>query len=342
MKPEIALGGRFPYEHKEIEALYYQWLEAYEAIANEYPSVKDEAEKLTERIKLAYKLFPERERPKSSLTDNFGGDNTYMEELSRMRKEEDGSLDGDFPLGNEKDMSLAKKYFSVHELALIQLGLANVIDLEATARNVPADHIRKGFLLELHGLWREAARAYKKGRTFRSGEVYDRAQECFAKAKAERGKCPRCGSADVVNTESGDTKAERGENISLDTYTETRQCMSCGETFTTDGDVYYNLVINWRYKYDKEGRTNNEDGEDFYDLEEGATYSLPYMSERKLEIRRVKAEGDTITAEVYAGYDTVTVSNKGEPAYAYADNEYSVCGDCVHESLSMALTIKKD
>lgn len=342
MKPEIALGGRFPYEYKEVEVLYNQWLEAYESIANEYPSVKEFTEKLTERIKFAYKLFLERECPNSSKVSNFCRDDSYMEEPDRVRKEEDDSFDGDFPLGNEKDMAFAKHYFSVHELALIQLGLADTIDLEATKRNVPADHIRKGFLLELQGLWREAARAYKKGRQFRSGEVYDREQECFARAKAERGKCPKCGSTDVVNTDNGDTKAEHGENISLDTCTETWQCSSCGETFITDGDVYYNLVINWRYKYDKEGRTNNEDGEDFYDLEEGATYSLPYMSDRKLEIRMVKVDGDTITAEVYAGYDTVTVSNKGEPVSAYASNEYSVCGDCVHEGLSMALTIKKD
>lgn len=341
MKPEIALAGRFPYEYKEVEVLYNQWLEAYESISNEYPYVKEFAEKLTERIKFAYKLFLERDCPNSRKVSNFCGDDSCMEKLDRKRKEEDDSFDGDFPLGNEKDMTLAKRYFSVHELALIQLGLAHTIDLEATKRNVPADHLRKGFMLELEGLWREAAKAYRKGRQFRSGEVYDREQGCFAKAKAERGRCPKCGSTDTLNTGSGEVNPETGD-ISLDTCTETWQCNFCGETFTTEADVYYNLVINWRYKYDKEGRTNNEDGEDFYDLEEGATYSLPYMSDRKLEIRRVKVDGDTITAEVCAGYDTVIVSNKGEGVSAYASSEYSVCGDCVHESLSMALTIKKD
>lgn len=342
MKPEIALGGRFPYERKEVEVLYNRWLEAYESIAEEYPSVKELAEKLTDRIKFAYQLFLERDCPKSFLVSNFCGDDSYTEELNRKTKEEDDSFDGDFPLGNEKDMLFAKKYFSVRELALIQLGLAHTIDLEATARNVPADHIRKGFLTELQGLWREAARAYRKGRLFRSGAVYDREQECFAKAKAIRGKCPNCGSTDVTNTDSSEAEIKPGESISLDTCPEIWQCNSCGETFETEADVYYNLVINWRYKYDKEGRENEDDGEDFYDLEEGATYSLPYISERKLEIRSVKVVGDTITAEVYAGYDTVIVSNKGEPVSAYASNEYSVFGDCVHESISMALTIKKE
>ena len=341
MKPEIALGGRFPYEYTEVEVLYEQWLEAYEAIANEYPSLKETAQKFIERIKFAYKLFLERECPNSWRVSNFCGDDSYMEKLDRKRKKEDDSFDGDFPLGNEKDMLIAKRLFSVHELALIQLGLAHTIDLEATARNVPADHLRKGFMLELEGLWREAAKAYRKGRQFRSGEVYDREQECLAKAKAERGKCPKCGSTDATNTDSGEMNPESGD-IFLDTRTETWQCNSCGATFETEVDVYYNLVIKWRYKHDKEGRGDEEEGEDFYDLEEGATYSLPYMSDRKLEIRWVKVDSDTITAEVYAGYDTVIVSNKGEPVYAYASNEYSVCGDCVHESLAMSLTIKKD
>ena len=196
-------------------------------------------------------------------------------------------------------------------------------------------------MFELDGMWREAAKAYKKGRQFRSGEVYDREQECFAKAKSERGRCPKCGSSDTVNTDNGEVDPESGD-IFLYTRTETWQCRTCGNMFTTEADVYCNLVIKWRYKHDKEGRGDEEEGEDFYDLELGATYSLPYMSDRKLEIRRVKVDGDTITAEVYAGYDTVIVSNKGEGVHAYAYNEYSVCGDCVHESLSMSLTIKKD
>ena len=164
MKPEIALGGRFPYEYKEVEVLYNQWLEAYEAISAEYPYVKEFAEKLTERIKFAYKLFLERECTNSRRVSDFCGDDSLMEELNRKTKEEDDSFDGDFPLGNEKDMIIAKRLFSVHELALMQLGLAHTIDLEATARNVPADHLRRGFMLELKGLWREAAKAYKKGR----------------------------------------------------------------------------------------------------------------------------------------------------------------------------------
>ena len=276
MKPDVALAGKVFDGVEEIRALYKEWTEAYGSIANEYPLVKDRAEMLTERIKCAYELFVDRDRQTNTACD---------------------ALDGDFPLGNEKDMLFASRRFSVRELALIQLGLSHTIDLDATVKHVPVDFVRKGFLLELEGRFSEAAKTYRPACFFRSGELYDRVQECRKKAKAER---------------------------------------------KTDTDVYYIVTVNYLYTYDKEGRTKEENGEDFYDLEEGAIYSLPYMHDSKMEILSVSVDSDTVTAQIRVGGDTVTISNKGEPTNAYTSGEYSVFGDCVHERLSMAIAIKKE
>lgn len=342
MKPETALAGKLFDGADEITVLYKEWIQAYVSIANEYPSVKDMAKRLTERIKRAYELFVERERQKPSLISDFRVDDAFIKALDRKTKAECDALDGDFPLGNEKDMRFASRGFSIYELALIQLGLARTIDLEATAKHVPVDFIREGFILELQGLWREAAKTYRPACFFRSGELYDRIQECRAKAKSERERCPICGSTDITNMDGVGVSGKNGENITLGICPEMWLCNTCKETFRIEADVHYSLAIKWRYTYDKEGRTNEEDGEDFYDLEEGAEYSLPYISKLRLKIREVKTDGDTVTATVYAGYDTVTVSNKGEPVPAYASYEYSVCGDCVHEKLSMTLSIIKE
>ena len=161
MKPEVALAGKLFDGVEEITVLYREWLEAYESIANEYPSVKDQVKMLTERIKRAYELFVEQDRQKPSLIGDFCADDVFMRELDRQTKAECDALDGDFILGNEKDMRFAARGFSVREIALIQLGLAHTIDLEATAKHVPVDFIRKGFLLELEGRFGEAAKTYR-------------------------------------------------------------------------------------------------------------------------------------------------------------------------------------
>ena len=52
------------------------------------------------------------------------------------------------------------------------------------------------------------------------------------------------------------------------------------------------LVMKWDYKYDKESTWFDEDsGENQYDLVEGASYKLPHISDKCLEIRSVTAEG---------------------------------------------------
>ena len=101
------------------------------------------------------------------------------------------------------------------------------------------------------------------------------------------------------------------------------------------------LIMKWDYKYDKESTWFDEDhGENEYELIEGASYKLPHISDKSLEIRSVMAEGDVVKAEIYVDHATYTVCNSGEPTVAYAHDDYMVAGDSVSQTLRMELMIK--
>jgi len=101
------------------------------------------------------------------------------------------------------------------------------------------------------------------------------------------------------------------------------------------------LIMKWDYKYDKESTWFDEDsGENQYELVEGASYKLPHISGKSLEICSVTAEGDLVKAEIYVGYETHIVCNNGESVVAYAHDDYMVAGDSVSQTLRMELTIK--
>jgi len=103
----------------------------------------------------------------------------------------------------------------------------------------------------------------------------------------------------------------------------------------------YLLIVKWDYKYDKESTWFDEDsGENQYDLIEGASYKLPHISDKSLEIRSVTAEGERIKAEIYVDHKTYTVYSGGEPVVGYAHDDYMVAGDSVSQTLRMELTIK--
>ena len=101
------------------------------------------------------------------------------------------------------------------------------------------------------------------------------------------------------------------------------------------------LVMKWDYKYDKESTWFDKDhGENEYELIEGASYKLPHISDKSIEIRSVTAEGDLIKAEIYVDHETYTVGNNVESVVAYAHDDYIVAGDSVSQTLRMELTIK--
>lgn len=101
------------------------------------------------------------------------------------------------------------------------------------------------------------------------------------------------------------------------------------------------LVMKWDYTYNKESTWFDEDsGEELYELKEGASYALPHIKEKSLEIRSVTIEGELIKAEIYADYNTHTVRNSDEPVVGYAHHDYSVAGDSVSQTLCMRFTIQ--
>ena len=101
------------------------------------------------------------------------------------------------------------------------------------------------------------------------------------------------------------------------------------------------FVMKWDYKYDKESTWLDEDsGENQYELIEGASYKLPYISDKSIEIRSVAVEGGLVKAEIYVDHETYTVSNNGESVVAFAYDDYTVAGDSVSQTLRMELTIK--
>lgn len=100
------------------------------------------------------------------------------------------------------------------------------------------------------------------------------------------------------------------------------------------------LIMKWKYNYDKEGTWfDEEEGEEQYELFKGASYKLPHIREKCLEIRSVTEEDGIIEAEIYVDYKTYTVRNDKGPVTAHASYSYSVAGDSVHQSLSLSLTI---
>ncbi len=103
----------------------------------------------------------------------------------------------------------------------------------------------------------------------------------------------------------------------------------------------YLLFMKWDYKYDKESTWFDEDhGENEYELIEGASYKLPHISDKSIEIRSVVTEGDTVKAEIYVDHETYTIGNNDESVVAYAYDDYMVAGDSVSQTLRIELTIK--
>ena len=133
MKPETALKLQYSlwdrYTKEQIETIRDEWIAAYREIAGSDSSKKELCDSLTDRINRAAELFIRR-HIEPAKSDAISHDDYYYEWLDEMKKEEDDSLDGDFPLGNEEDMKLASSFFSIKELALLQTGLAEQIDPE--------------------------------------------------------------------------------------------------------------------------------------------------------------------------------------------------------------------
>ena len=170
MKPKTALKLQYSlldqYTRDQIETIRDEWIAVYREIARSDSSKKELCDSLTDRISRAAELFIRRHiEPVKS--DAISHDDYYYEWLDEMKKEEDDSLDGDFPLGNEADMKLASSFFSIKEIALLQTGLAEQIEPELVFfgfghgnEKVVKNSARKGILADLRGSTEEAVEYY--------------------------------------------------------------------------------------------------------------------------------------------------------------------------------------
>ena len=170
MKPEIALKLQYSlldkYTREQIETIRDEWIAAYREIAESDSSKKELCDSFIVRINRAAELFIRR-RIEPVVSDAISHDDYYYEWLDEMKKEEDDSLNGDFPLGNEEDMKLASSFFWVKELALLQMGLAEQIEPELVFfgfghgnEKVVKNSARKGILADLRGSTEEAVEYY--------------------------------------------------------------------------------------------------------------------------------------------------------------------------------------
>ena len=182
MKPQIALkiecSTSEKYTRAEVEALRDEWIESYREIAKRDFSKKERCDFLTDRIGRAADLFIKR-NVEHVVSDAISHDDYYYEWLDEMKKEQDGTLDGDFPLGNEEDMQFASPYFSIKELAMIQADCAEDIYAGYYVEYADRVLVRKGILAEVKGEWKEAVSAYS-GVCY-SKTVQDREYACRCK-----------------------------------------------------------------------------------------------------------------------------------------------------------------
>lgn len=181
MKPETVLGVKY---REDPTAKLQEWLKEYAAIAAEFPSVEDLAQRLSKRAEKACDLITERNKPEPPSSSH---DDMYYIEMAKIVDNENASLNGDFPLGNETDASFAGCYFSVSELAEMQCGLHHLI-VTGNFNGYNFDVlVRKGFLAELYEDWPEAVRCYEGVSTSKS--VQEREYECRRKMTIEGKRC---------------------------------------------------------------------------------------------------------------------------------------------------------
>ena len=170
MKPEFALKidyDRFKeYTREQIETIRDEWIAAYREIVESDSSKQELCDALVNRINRAAELFIRR-HIEPAKSDAISHDDYYYEWLDEMKKEEDDSLDGNVPLGNEADMVFASPYFTIKELAMIQTGCSDRISPDGIPEYMG---VRDGFLKETAGLTTEAREAYVSYNRFRDPE----------------------------------------------------------------------------------------------------------------------------------------------------------------------------
>ena len=209
MTPEVFLKLHPEDSVRETCAL---WQAEYRKCAEEFPEAKEIAARLGALAAKAGSLAEERRIPPRP-TDSR--DDAYYTENEKIRDDEDASLDGDFPLGNERDAAFANSFFSVAELAKIRCGLSRLIDAgDFNGYNFDV-LVRRGILAELDGDFALAARCY--GGVSTSAAVQEREYECLRRAETSTARSKPCESGEGGNSqnETAESRTPQDENTDL-------------------------------------------------------------------------------------------------------------------------------
>lgn len=146
------------YEEQQIIDIENKWIEEYQKIIHFHPEKTLLCNKLIERIHMAKALFIKKYIHVKKINNYTYG--YYNEYLGELEEEENQKFNGDFPLGNDLDISFVIDAFSINEIVLIQCGLHNQIVYVKT--NTEYDLIHNGFLLELQRKYHDAITYYEQ------------------------------------------------------------------------------------------------------------------------------------------------------------------------------------
>ncbi len=178
---------------KEVEAARDEWIREYKKLIKQYPAEKERGSLLIDRASRAAELAISRyvrdpDKPKPVRQGWADCDPAFYEEESDRYCAENDALNGDFPLGNKRDAELATPYFTIEQLARIQLGKYDTISNGHSLEPVCVLQVRGAFLAELKGDWATAAKLYGYAAHL-DPEIAKRAEECRDKKTAEGIRC---------------------------------------------------------------------------------------------------------------------------------------------------------
>ncbi len=176
---------------EKAKKLYAEWMSEYDDIYENYPECEEIVGVLRKRLERVLEIFVDRNTPRPSA--GIGGhDDSYYDWLDEIKEKEDATLDGDFPLGNERDAEFAGCFFNIHELALIQCGLHHMVSSGRYDDRSPDVLARRGFICELYEDWDMAAASYaevgtseavQKRETFCREKMVEAGEAAYAEAQ---------------------------------------------------------------------------------------------------------------------------------------------------------------
>ncbi len=176
MRPENAFKLTYS-EHISDSSLSYAernrklFCLAYGRIAKKFPDKAELVKTHLARLKYAWELY--KSRHVKTPSEGFAShDPYYYEWLDELREEEERPIDGDFPLGNDREMELAKDYFSVYEMAYITCGLKKMVDPIRDGLTDDEIAVRRGIFCELDGDILGAANAYALDKSDRDVDMH--------------------------------------------------------------------------------------------------------------------------------------------------------------------------